>query len=1430
MKTRIHRWGAWLLTLALLLGLFSVAGPAALAAPELGQHQTFENAGFAYPSQPSDYATYAQYKSSRKAAQVHDTEFFYDADTDTYYYYVTNSSDIYKSTDLLHWEKLSTNRLGRGWAPCIIKLKTPITYEGTEYSFAAYDATSSFGTRNSNMILYLSNSPEDGFVSAGTAIQSAVGDAYDFNAIDPKVLYDKDGNLWMSYGSWFGGIYVVALDPATGKPTEGALPGTRVCYRNVNHASIEGSNLIYNPDTEYYYLNVSYGSLDDTYNVRIGRSKSITGPYLDYNGQDLNNTTIPTAQSNAVGTKITSPYYFEQDTGWYSTGHSSFIYNSDTGEYFLSTNARARDIGGGTKLNVRKIYWTADGWPVVSPEMYAPEGFDAAQGEQAVPTVEIPGVYQFIELLRDDLPGTLSQVQRGNDVIVLEDDQTVTGAYTGAWAQIGENTVELLLGDVKYTVTVAAAWDWENGKETLVFTGLSEAGDCMDTRAGVAVWGKQMEAETMVQSSLDALSLQPTTRLDLVLPKPAYTGVNISWASNREDILSNEGKIVSRPEQNTTVKMTATLTLGTVTKTRDIDVLVFSKTVTEQEAPMASYDFASEAALLKDSAGSNDLTAEDTVTFTPSGLLQGGAAGFDSTGVFNVPTGLFDAEDFTLDVWVKLQTNASDKPVFSLTGGNGESMELTLKNGTGALSLSASANTMTASVSSSDGTGPVLNTWAKVTVTLAGNTASLYLDGELVGQSETFLLDPADIAATAAKLGSETTLLDQVRLYNRALSAQEILSDYSAMASSGAVRMTQDTLNISVGGTAAVPAVVYTFPDRVSSAALAYSSSNESVATVDSAGKITGIAAGTAEITAADSAYGSAAVAVNVSATATPATGITLSQSNLTGKEFTSAQLTATVTPTGATDVQVVWSSSDPTVAAVSPLGLVTLKKAGEATITATVKGTQVSADCQVTVTSSLLVQYQFDGNMDDSSPNGTAVRAANGEYGYSTGATGKAGDRALQILSKGTGTDKVVRLQNGLLNNSNNTRYTVSAWVKPYTLNAHTAVFFAQGRSAWGTLVPCSADNGAPTFRFRSDGNNTWTDALAPENQKLSLNAWSLLTMTYDNGTSRLYIDGKLVSSRSDSFQVMNNNNSNAFYIGGNAWDAIFDGLIDDFRLYDVALPGEDIAAMYQEVASQWSTGPAPGITYTVTFDSKGGSAVSGKTVSQNGTLTAPADPTRAGYIFTGWYTDEACTVKYDFTAKVTKSFTLYAGWEKQNSTFTDVKEADWFFEAVEYVNAGGLMTGTSDQTFSPKLPTSRAMFATILYRLAGSPAVSGSAGFEDVEPGQWYSDAIAWAAEKGIITGYSDTEFGPTDDVTRQQLAVMLHRFAKATGQDVSKRADLSGYRDAGEIAGWALEAMEWAVAEGLISGRGNGVLDPAGPAQRCEVAAILMRYLEK
>lgn len=291
-----------------------------------------------------------------------------------------------------------------------------------------------------------------------------------------------------------------------------------------------------------------------------------------------------------------------------------------------------------------------------------------------------------------------------------------------------------------------------------------------------------------------------------------------------------------------------------------------------------------------------------------------------------------------------------------------------------------------------------------------------------------------------------------------------------------------------------------------------------------------------------------------------------------------------------------------------------------------------------------------------------------------------------------------------------------------------------------------------------------------------------------------------------------------------------------DDATTYKPITFSVDLSGVaYYQAPSHGGSGSSGGsasTTYTLTFETNGGSAISKVTKNKGTTIDlAQYAPTKSGATFEGWYADKGLTKKIT-SVKLDANTTVYAKWTEapvSGLPFGDVKSADWFYNDVKYVYEKGIMAGTAADVFAPNATTTRAMIVTILYRLEGSPAVTGTSAFVDVPAGQWYTDAVNWAAANQIVKGTSATTFAPNDSITREQMAAILYRYAQYKGYDVTKKADLSGYSDNGQVSAYAKDALAWANAAKLINGVTNTTLAPQGNATRAQVSAILHRFCD-
>jgi arabinan endo-1,5-alpha-L-arabinosidase len=359
------------------------------------------------------------------------------------------------------------------WAPEAVKF-------GQTYYL--YYCASQFGKNQSFIGVATSDSAEGPWTDQGEVYKTTRGSLP--NAIDPNIVFDKQGNPWLIYGSFFGGIYANRLDPATGKLLHYG-DGTLIACREhrTREGSVEGPYMIYHPGYDMYYLFVSYDSLKFNYNIRVARSKDITGPFLDFNGREMTDTEYePSAE---IGTKLLGGYRFLDGEGWLAPGHNSIL--KDEEDYYIVHHARRPDYPKRFCLHIRQIYWTNDGWPIASPERYA--------GEKREPVTagSIAGTWEFVVHIRDS-----DQIQSSRKLEMLADGRIADVSENNGWELVSHETgtaMELRLGDSPIgslcsgTIqgVVTPCWDWERNTGTLMFTGLD--------RQGTAVWGKMHTAD-----------------------------------------------------------------------------------------------------------------------------------------------------------------------------------------------------------------------------------------------------------------------------------------------------------------------------------------------------------------------------------------------------------------------------------------------------------------------------------------------------------------------------------------------------------------------------------------------------------------------------------------------------------------------------------------------------------------------------------------------------------------------------------------------------------------------------------------------------------------------------------------------------------------------------------------------------------------------
>ena len=436
-------------------------------------------------------------------ASVHDPSVMR-AEDGTFYIYGSHMQAAV-STDLMQWKMISRNaenscslvdnvqeemrealsyaRTVTFWAPDVIQLA-----DGRYYM---YYCTCEGSSPLSALGLAVSSSPEGPFKNLGIILKSG-GENYDAtqlpNAIDPNVFYDKDGKLWMVYGSYSGGIYILKMDETTGLPLEGQGYGKKLLGKN--HARIEAPYITYNPDTEYYYLFLSFGGLNaaDGYNIRVCRSKNPDGPYVDALGQDMiecggkNGTYFNDPDYEPYGVKLMGGYLLRAADGeakskdiiYRSPGHNSVYRSEETGEYFIIFHTRFAGRGESYYVRVHQMYFNEAGWPMISPLRYA--------GETLTPVEESlrAGNYKILLHERD-----INKTEHVSQLCELNEDGSITGAYTGSWNMLDGNRIEITLEDKVYCGIMNLGFDNDyNQAFVTTITAMDKTGLCL--------WGQRI--------------------------------------------------------------------------------------------------------------------------------------------------------------------------------------------------------------------------------------------------------------------------------------------------------------------------------------------------------------------------------------------------------------------------------------------------------------------------------------------------------------------------------------------------------------------------------------------------------------------------------------------------------------------------------------------------------------------------------------------------------------------------------------------------------------------------------------------------------------------------------------------------------------------------------------------------------------------------
>ncbi|MGM0922731.1 MAG: LamG-like jellyroll fold domain-containing protein [Bacillota bacterium] len=546
------------------------------------------------------------------------------------------------------------------WASDVIQLE-----DGKYYMY--YNACKGDSPRSA-LGIAVSDHVEGPYEDTGIILKSGMwdeisedGTIYDAgihpNTVDPDVFFDAEGKLWMMYGSYSGGIFILELDGGTGKPLPDQGYGKKLL--GGNHSRIEAPYIQYNPVTDYYYMYLSFGGLDSFggYNMRVVRSEKPDGPYYDAEGNDMINVkadpNLPLFDDASIepyGVKLMGNFLFTREigepgtgigTGYISPGHNSVYYDEETDEQYLIFHTRFPEKGEQHEIRVHKMYMNAEGWPVVSPYRYAGESLEN------ISVSDISGDYKFINHGKD-----ISSDIKESVIVSLNNDGTISGKSNGTWELTDDNKVVLKVGGSTYDGVFVRQWDPTSESFVMTFTALSNE--------GVSIWGSKTEMksdEEIVKAVKNDLDLGDTSNVisNLTLPAKGLRHSEITWQSSNPEVVSEQG-IVTRPtdEENVTVTLTATITKGDISATKTFSITVLPQ---KKGKLVAHYAFEDSLVDSTNNAYSGTVTGNRINNTGGANTYAGGKVGkavmFDGTSGIRLPDGLISSNKYTVSLWLK---------------------------------------------------------------------------------------------------------------------------------------------------------------------------------------------------------------------------------------------------------------------------------------------------------------------------------------------------------------------------------------------------------------------------------------------------------------------------------------------------------------------------------------------------------------------------------------------------------------------------------------------------------------------------------------------------------------------------------------------------------------------------------------------------------
>ncbi|WP_348708152.1 LamG-like jellyroll fold domain-containing protein [uncultured Pseudoalteromonas sp.] len=497
--------------------------------------------------------------------------------------------------------------------------------------------------------------------------QTTWNGAVDPNAIDPAAFYDAEGKLWMVYGSYSGGIFVLAMDEETGMPEAGQGYGKKLVGGDFR--AMEGAFVMYSPESEYYYLFFSVAGFDlnGGYNIRVARSKTPDGPYLDNAGND-----IAAIGGLEVGEKLMGGFEYTQELGetapawgYQSPGHNSAYYDEATGRHILVTHTRFPQTStefpentAAHQVRVHEMFINSLGWPMASPQRYVP-----LEGDNMVVADELYGYYKFINHGNDVNTDAIRSMH-----IALNEDHSVTGDDPGIWYMIDDSNIKLELDSGTYFGV--AKWQWDDATKAMAVTVSATSSE------GATIWASKRDEITdtanvlgTVQEALDIKTELSIADEGYSLPTKGKDGAAINWESSDEYYITSEGSVfIPTPDRgDKAVTLTANISLNGESTTKTFNVNLEARP--EFKNAIAHYAFEdslSDGLGNLDDAGvtDNNLLNVGAGTAAYAEGQTGKAFNFDGATGVRLPDEIINSDSFTVSFWSKPDTLTPYTPLF----------------------------------------------------------------------------------------------------------------------------------------------------------------------------------------------------------------------------------------------------------------------------------------------------------------------------------------------------------------------------------------------------------------------------------------------------------------------------------------------------------------------------------------------------------------------------------------------------------------------------------------------------------------------------------------------------------------------------------------------------------------------------------------------